>query len=45
MRNLALTQSEAKQLGIGKSTLHYLRKKSKEETPFMIYGCVKRKIG
>jgi hypothetical protein len=28
---LALTASKAKRRGIGKNTLHYLRKKSKEE--------------
>jgi len=42
---LHLTQKEARRRGIGKSTLHYLRKKSKGERPFMIYERVKQKIG
>jgi CRISPR-associated protein Cas1 len=42
---LALTASDAKQLGLVKSTLHYLRKKCKQEKPFIIYSCVKQKIG
>jgi hypothetical protein len=31
--------------GIGKSTLHYLRKKSREERPFTVHRCVKQEIG
>ena len=42
---LTLTASQANRLGIGKSTLHYLRKKSKEEKPFRVYSSVKQKIG
>ena len=42
---LTLTASQAKRQGIGKSTLHYLRKKSKEEKPFRVYSSVKQKIG
>jgi hypothetical protein len=33
---LAFTQSEAKELGIGKSTLHYLRKNALNERGFMV---------
>jgi len=34
---LTLTQKEAYELGIGKSTLHYLRKNAKNSKPFNIY--------
>ncbi len=37
-RILQLSQSEAKQLGIGKSTLHYLRKHAKSEKSFKTYN-------
>ena len=40
---LALTQSEAKQLGIGKSTLHYLRWNAKR-TRFRIYRPITTKL-
>jgi len=43
-RILALTQSEARELGIGKSTLHYLRKESMSEQPFKIYQKVKGRL-
>ena len=43
-RILALTQSEARELGIGKSTLHYLRKESRSEQPFRIYQKVKGRL-
>jgi len=36
-RILSLSVSEAKELGIGKSTLHYLRKKARNEHSFMVY--------
>lgn len=39
-RILSLSQSEAKRLGIGKSTLHYLRKKSGSDRTFRVYGKV-----
>jgi len=41
---LALTQSEAKQLGIGKSTLHYLKKRARNQKPFTIYEPVLAKL-
>jgi CRISP-associated protein Cas1 len=41
---LSLTQSEASELGIGKSTLHYLREKARESGSFKLYGDIKRKL-
>ncbi len=41
---LALTSSEARQLGIGKSTLHYLRKNASYKTSFTIYAKVWRML-
>ena len=41
---LSLTQSEASDLGIGKSTLHYLREKARERSSFKLYENVKRKL-
>jgi len=41
---LHLTTSEAKERGIGKSTLHYLREKAREHSSFKIYEPVKRKL-
>ena len=41
---LSLTQSEASELGIGKSTLHYLRGKARERSSFKLYEHVKRKL-
>jgi CRISPR-associated protein Cas1 len=41
---LSLTQSEAEKRGIGKSTLHYLRKRAENQQPFRIYANVKEKI-
>jgi CRISPR-associated protein Cas1 len=35
---LSLTQSEARELGIGKSTLHYLRKRATSNRPFEVYA-------
>jgi CRISPR-associated protein Cas1 len=34
---LALTQSKARELGIGKSTFHYLRNNAKNDQPFKCY--------
>jgi CRISPR-associated protein Cas1 len=36
-RILSLSKSEAKKLGIGKSTLHYLRKRAGSERSFKVY--------
>jgi CRISPR-associated protein Cas1 len=41
---LSLTQSQARALGIGKSTLHYLRKRAKARQPLRIYSKVREKI-
>jgi len=41
---LGLSQSEAGKLGIGKSTLHYLRKKTARHAPFRIYSNVRKKL-
>jgi len=41
---LALTASQAKQIGIGGSTLHYLRKKAATDRNFSIYRSVKAKL-
>ena len=43
-RIVAITSSEAEQLGIGKSTLHYLRKRAKTERKFRVYAKVSQKI-
>jgi hypothetical protein len=43
-RILALTQSQAKQLGIGKSTLHYLRSNATGNRPFRAYRKVLARI-
>jgi CRISPR-associated protein Cas1 len=42
---LSLTASQAKQLGIGKSTLHYLRKKSRKPNSIRIYASVRSRLG
>jgi len=44
MRILELTQKEAKELGIGKSTLHYLRRNAKRSTAFRLYPEVRKKL-
>jgi len=41
---LALTSSQAKQLGIGKSTLHYLRRNSKSQRTLKLYKPVRAKL-
>lgn len=42
---LAVTNSEAEQLGIGKSTMHYLRKKARDPKEFTIYASVRSRLG
>jgi hypothetical protein len=42
---LNLTQSEARKRGIGKSTLHYLRKRAKSQHNFKTYRQVETKLG
>jgi CRISPR-associated protein Cas1 len=41
---IALASSEARRLGIGKSTLHYLRKRARDQKPFTIYEPVLAKL-
>jgi CRISPR-associated protein Cas1 len=41
---LALTSYEAKQLGIGKSTLHYLRKNAEKNMSHRLYAPVFEKL-
>lgn len=41
---LELSQKEAKQLGIGKSTLHYLRKHAKNDKSFKTYEKISKKL-
>jgi len=41
---LNLTISQGGKLGIGKSTLHYVRKKASNHQPFRIYSSVRNKI-
>jgi hypothetical protein len=43
-RILRLTSSEAKRRGIGKSTLHYLRRNISQHRPFSIYTKVRAKL-
>jgi hypothetical protein len=43
-RVLALTTSQAKKLGIGKSTLHYLRKSARSDLSFQIHSGTQRKL-
>lgn len=43
-RILQLSQSAAKALGIGRSTLHYLRKHARSDKPFKIYSKVAIKL-
>jgi len=44
IRILALSSSEARRLGIGKSTLHYLRRKAASERQFKVHGEVCKRI-
>jgi len=44
-RILSLTQKEATELGIGKSTLHYLRKNARGRSSFTIRRKVREKLG
>jgi CRISPR-associated protein Cas1 len=43
-RILELTQSEAKKIGIGKSTLHYLRKHASKDKTFRVYPKIDKKL-
>ncbi|MFC1506518.1 CRISPR-associated endonuclease Cas1 [Thermoproteota archaeon] len=43
-RILELSQKQAKELGISRSTLHHLKKKVKEDKPFKVYQKVATKI-
>jgi len=43
-RILGLSQTEAQRLGIGKSTLHYLRKNAKNNDSFRMYRKVHNKL-
>jgi CRISPR-associated protein Cas1 len=40
----SLTSDEAKKLGMGKSTLHYLRRNARGERAFRVYGKVREKL-
>ena len=44
-RILSLSASEARKLGIGKSTLHYLRKHALSEKSFKVYRKVAALVG
>lgn len=41
---LSLTQEDAARLGVGKSTLHYLRKHAKDGRSFRLYSKIRQKI-
>jgi len=41
---LALTSSQAKQIGIGRSTLHHLRKKAKANRSFNVYSATRTEL-
>ena len=43
-RILELSQKQAKEIGIGKSTLNYLRKNAKENKQFRVYEKVAVKL-
>jgi CRISPR-associated protein Cas1 len=43
-RILSLSQSEAREIGISKSTLHYLRKNAKDTQSFRVYQKVYRRL-
>ena len=40
----SLTSHEARKLGLGKSTVHYLRRNARGERPFQVYGKVREKL-
>jgi hypothetical protein len=44
-RIVGLSQSKARRLGIGKSTLHYLRKNERDKGPFTVYSRIGKKLG
>ena len=44
-RIMTLTHTEAQRLGIGKSTLHYLRNNAKSECSFKVQVRVRKKLG
>ena len=44
-RILSLSQSEARELGIGKSTLHYLRRHAQNENRFKVHGKIRKRLG
>jgi hypothetical protein len=41
---LSLSGREARGFGLGKSTVHYLRKRAREQKPFRIYEPVLAKL-
>jgi hypothetical protein len=43
-RILALTALQTKQLGIERSTLHYLRREVESEKPFRVYRSTRKKL-
>jgi CRISPR-associated protein Cas1 len=43
-RILSLSSEEARELGIGKSTLHYLRRHARSARPFTVYRTVSQKL-
>ena len=43
-RILSLSASEARKLGLGKSTVHYLKKHARDRRPFKIYRNVAQKL-
>ena len=43
-RILSLSNSDGKRLGIGNSTLHYLRRRARSDVPLKIYGGVKTRL-
>jgi CRISPR-associated protein Cas1 len=42
---LSLSRSRARRIGIGKSTLHYLRRNARGERSFKVYGKVRKRLG
>lgn len=43
-RILSLTAQEAKKLGVGKSTLHYLRRNARDPRLFRVYNKVEKRL-